>query len=271
MLYGCLPSKIDVRDYELCASNVGAVSFPEKFELQNLPKVKYQGNVNSCCAHATSSIAEYHDGNKHTMSTNFLYGIQKKLFNQCQFGMYLSQACEIMRNYGDMTEEDCKGNTEIPNCYAIAEDAFSSSSKRSRAYDYRIDSYYLCRKDNDIKLALTQYGPVLGAVMWHDVFTIDKDYIINFDEKSDKGGHAVMIVGWDNKKGWLIQNSWSENWANHGRCYIPFEYGFYEARAMIDHPNEDDPAMVFPHSKMPSWIAKIINFIINLFRNKKNG
>lgn len=269
MLYGCLPSKIDVRDYELCSSNVGAVSYPDKFELNDLPRVKYQGNVNSCCAHATSSILEYYDKNRHNLSTNFLYGIQKKLFNQCKFGMYLSQACEIVQKYGDMLEDDCKGNDEIPKCYSIAERSFDFSTNRNRAFEYRIDSYYLCLTDNDIKFALMNYGPVLGAIMWHDNFTLDKDNIINFDEKSDKGGHAVVIVGWDKDKGWLIQNSWGDWWGDKGRFWLPFEYGFYEARAMIDHPNEEDEALVKPHKHMPNWIAVILNFILNLFKKRK--
>ena len=114
MQYGCLPAKKDLRDYKLCAANVQQ-EYPKSFMVSGeLPKVKNQGNVSSCCAHATSSILEYFDKNKHVLSTNFIYGIQKKLFNQNQMGMYLAQACQIVKDYGDMLEKDCKGNNEIP-------------------------------------------------------------------------------------------------------------------------------------------------------------
>jgi len=111
--YGVLPAKVDLRDYKICSANMEII-YPEEFVLSNLPKVKCQKNVNSCCAHAVSSILEFHDLSRDTLSTNFIYGIQKYLFNQTQQGMYLVQACKIVNDYGDPLESDCKGNTEVP-------------------------------------------------------------------------------------------------------------------------------------------------------------
>lgn len=270
MMFGCLPSKTDIRDYKICSAANPSITYPEKFSLEDLPKVKQQGSVNSCCAHATSSILEYHDKNAHKLSTNFIYGIQKKLFNQTQQGMYLSQACKIVQKYGDFLEADCRGNNEIPTCYSIAENALTKESATKEAYEYRIDSYYLCPTDNDIKLALMNYGPVLCAIDWYNTFTLDKDYIINFDKKSDHGGHAVVCVGWDDtKKSWLIQNSWGSAWGKKGLFYLPYEHGFYEARALVDHPNdENDTTLKVPNKNLPRFLAKIINFFINLFKKK---
>jgi len=167
--YGCLPGKIDLRDYKLFSAAVQQ-SFPIEFSLGGLPRVKNQGNVNSCCAHATSSILEYHSKNRCKLSTDFIYGIQKMLFNQCQMGMYLADACKIAQKYGDMTDRDCTGNHEIPRCYSIAESTLNNDEAVKKAYKFRIASYYLCQNDNDIKFALMNYGPVLGAIMWRDKF-----------------------------------------------------------------------------------------------------
>ena len=54
--YGVMPPKKDLRDYKVnCTAPVGV----EKVELQHLPKVKNQGLVNSCAAHASSSVLEW--------------------------------------------------------------------------------------------------------------------------------------------------------------------------------------------------------------------
>lgn len=268
--YGCLEPKIDIRDYELCSSANPNVTYPEKFELSDLPKVKNQLNVSSCVAHATSSILEYYAKNKYNLSTNFIYGIRKKMFNQMGYGMYLRDACEIARVYGDFLEEDCKGNTEIPNCYNIAEQALNNDKATNKAYKFRIDSYYLCRNDNDIKYALMNYGPVLAGIMWHDVFTLDENNIIHFDTRSNKGGHATMCIGWDNNKGWLIQNSWGTEFGDNGKFYLPFSYGFYEARALVDsEASPDDIALMKTSNTTPLWIVKICNFLLNLFKFNK--
>jgi len=101
-----------------------------------------------------------------------------------------------------MTEKDCAGNTEVPRCYKSAEEALANKDKAADAYKFRVDSYYLCETDNDIKYALMNYGPVLAGVMWRNDFTI-VDNVVIFNKKSSGGGHAIMIYGW-NSKGWLI-------------------------------------------------------------------
>lgn len=62
--YGCLPSKVDLRDYKICAAGAPQ-HFPDSFELLYLPKVKNQGSVSSCVAHVTAEIVEYFDKNEH--------------------------------------------------------------------------------------------------------------------------------------------------------------------------------------------------------------
>jgi hypothetical protein len=45
------------------------------------------------------------------------------------------------------------------------------------------------------------------------------------------GGHCMLAVGWkkieqdrQEKEFLIVQNSWGENWGDHGYCYIPLEY-----------------------------------------------
>lgn len=39
------------------------------------------------------------------------------------------------------------------------------------------------------------------------------------------GGHAVMCVGYDDAKGWVIvRNSWGSGWGDNGYFYMPYSY-----------------------------------------------
>lgn len=39
------------------------------------------------------------------------------------------------------------------------------------------------------------------------------------------GGHAMLVVGYDDEGGYLIvRNSWVEQWGDNGYCYLPYEY-----------------------------------------------
>lgn len=202
------------------------------------------------------------------MSTNFIYGIQKALCGHESKGMYLADACKIVKTYGDMTHDNCPGNKEIPWVYGLAEIALEDKEKKDDAYYYRIDSYYKCETDDDIKYALMNCGPVLACVEWHKKYNLAlPSGLMTFDTTSDKSYHAVFIYGW-NEKGWLCQNSWGENWGNHGRMIIRPE-DITEARAMIDHDNLSDDVVVIPkRNAFLDVCYKVCNFIINLF--KKN-
>lgn len=266
--YGCLPPKVDVRDYTVSAAAVQPDALPHAFSLDDLPKVKSQGTVGSCVAHATSSILEYFDKSQHKLSTNFIYGIRRKEFNQTGYGMYLSDACKIVKKYGDMLEEDCKGNTEAPGCHPIAEAALEDADKAARALVFRIDTYFSCKNNNEIKHAIYNYKtPILASIRWYDGAKV-KNGILTADTSADYGYHAIMIYGWD-ERGFLCQNSWGSWWGDKGRFILPFDYAIREAKGFVDAVNMED--IDVPKSdKILNFLYKALNWIINLFNQLKD-
>jgi C1A family cysteine protease len=45
------------------------------------------------------------------------------------------------------------------------------------------------------------------------------------DDENSVGGHAMCIVGFDDdKKVFIVRNSWGTSWGLAGYCYFPYEY-----------------------------------------------
>lgn len=256
--------KIDFRDHYINKNIAAAQDYPEEFSLDtSWMKVKNQGRVNSCVAHAMSTILEYHMKGEVDLSTNFIYGIQNKFCGHDGQGMYLNDALKIAKEYGDMMEVDCGGNIEVPKCWEPAEKALEDTEKASRAKWFRIKQYYTCKDADSIKYALMNYGPLLIAVKWYD-YKI-KDGKLIFDTTSNYGGHAMVCYGW-NKEGWLIQNSWGRSFANGGRVVLPFESPFREAKGVVDMPNEGDIVVPSHDNKIVDFILKLVSAVVNFFK-----
>lgn len=268
LFYGCLPAKKDLRDYKIHTSANLAETFPETFELPRYGKIKNQGAISSCVPHATSTILEYFDKGQNVLSTNFIYGLQERISGRVGKGMYLADACKIAKQYGDMLNSDCGGNSESPACKNIAEKALADEEKAETAYNFHINSYYSCPTYKDIKHALMNYGMVLGSIKMYRKYTIDEDGVIHMDTTSDYGLHCIVIYGW-NEKGFLFQNSWGKLWGHGGCAVIPYEDKIIvEAKALIDYENPDDEALVRPvNNNILDILYKIVNFILQVLKD----
>ena len=259
---GAIESPVDIRDYKFKKEVVlMASNYPIYYECPNFTQIKDQGNVGSCVAHATASILEYHY--PHTkLSTNFIYGIHKKLYGSDGPGMFSREAARIAHTYGDPIYTLCPGNTEVPDVYAKAEAAFADEKAMEDAKQHRIISFAKVSSINDIKYALMNYGPVLGAMMWYTGNKVDRATGLLTKDGSVDGGHAIMVKGWTDQ-GWLCQNSWGSYWGKGGTFILPWDYGLLEAYSFI--PGEPGDDVIVPDKC--AWLCKIINAIINFFRS----
>ena len=261
MNYGVKAPKKDLRDYKVKAATCNI----DEAELQHLPKIKNQGSVNSCAAHASASILEWFNetetGVYKELSTDFIYGMQGVAFNELTSGMYLRDVCKIVKAYGDALKDTISTNYEMPFCADNLKEILTDDIYKEASI-HKVKSYAKCNTDNDIKHALLNYGPVLASVKWYDKYEI-QNKIIAFDIASNNGYHAVMVYGF-NEKGWLCQNSWGNRFGNKGRFILPYEHGFCEAWSFVDAENTD-----IYKPKRNKWLDilyKIINYILNLWK-----
>ena len=260
---GVLPDRVDVRDYKINTAMVRSKVYPESFSLNCGTKIKDQGSVGSCAAFAASEILEYHQENKVTLSTNFIYGIHYKLFGSRGPGMFLREVCKIIKDYGDPQEEYCRGNTEVDAVYEIAEKAFNNEYIMENAAKHRISKYARVSTDDDIKYALMNYGPVLTSIAWYSKNTCDRTTGILTKSGNFDGYHAIVIYGWD-KDGWLCQNSWGRYWGKLGTFKISFDYGINTAFSLIKAEADDGTIDIPVQKDIIRILYKVFNFFMNI-------
>ena len=194
--FGALPFEEDVRDYRLKKAAVRAETFPEEFTL-NPPKVKNQGSVGSCVAHAIAETVEYYNREQEKsdvlMSTGFIYGNRRGSLNKSS-GMFVREALANTCKYGTVIKSDFKENVEVPKAITLFEERFDEL--KDRAFPNRFSTYFRLRSDVDIKYALMNYGPVVFAMTWRQGMYVDNGGILHVDptRKAD-GGHCMIIYG----------------------------------------------------------------------------
>ncbi|EYB96022.1 hypothetical protein Y032_0154g2994 [Ancylostoma ceylanicum] len=92
-------------------------------------------------------------------------------------------------------------------------------------------SYYLPTNETSIRQEIFVNGPVVAIFHVYDDFLEYKKGIYVHKWGSDRGAHAVKIIGWgeeDNLKYWLISNSLNTDWG---------EDGFFRMLRGFDHCN----------------------------------
>ncbi len=132
---------------------------------------------------------------------------------------------------------------------------------------------------NIVQNALRNYGPlyirVIPTSAWSEV-TSDGIIHSSDDEKTGGGGHAVILVGYDDIKSlYVFMNSWSADWGDSGYGYIPYssvEKYIKYALALSLGPTSstmatvadhiDHPCGSIPQASRHNWVS---------FQDKRDG
>jgi len=203
--------------------------------------VENQGQLGSCTANAGVGMLEYYEYRAHGKyldgSRLFLYKASRDLLGwKGDQGAYLRTTMKAMVLFGVPPEQYWPYNisnfdAEPPAfCYAFAQ------SYQAVRY-YRLDSPGSSPDKvlDNIKRYLAGGLPsMFGFSVYSSMPPVgDGKGEIPYPQPGDKqvGGHAVLAVGYDDKKkigkdtgALLIRNSWGANWGEQGYGWLPYSY-----------------------------------------------
>jgi len=82
---------------------------------------------------------------------------------------------------------------------------------------------YFFENIKKMKQAIYHYGPISTTFTVYSDFTYYTGGVYKYSGGVPLGGHAVVIVGWDDEERcWIVKNSWGEYWGENG--YFRFSW-----------------------------------------------
>ncbi len=227
-------------------------ALPTSFDWRNwrgrnwLTSVKDQASCGSCWAFAATSVAEAELNQKKNQAGMTSMDLSEQWLLSsglgcCMSGGYSSAALQEMRDKGIAYEhcfpyqsgicviKDSKGNDVCDaqcgsNSYCSLPASVAGASNTCKSNLFKIKQYYLKKHDIDsMKRALLCNGPMAVC--------------------SDKWGHCITLVGWDdnyvfrlkngtldpnfpNPGGWIQKNSYGTGYGDNGYGRLPYSHPY---------------------------------------------
>lgn len=232
-------------------------ALPSKVDLTRYaPQVGNQGQTGTCTAWSTvyhartityakrNGLTEKNAITSTAFSPSYVYN-QIRYDNSCNSGTRVNEALEVLKTKGTPTLSE----------FAFDCDKIPGEYDHGLAENYKILDYkILCYQEDPnkvevIKKSLANNNPVIFGMYtvpsfsrgayYSDVWNRtpeDKDY--------ERGGHAMVYVGYDDEKyggSFRVLNSWGAGWGDDGYLWIRYEdaqYATLFAAEMIDFPGE---------------------------------
>jgi len=239
--YNWIPDLPDQRDLLYSAARRPAAILPALVDLrEQCSAIEDQGKIGSCTANALAGLLEflelidiadqdaddpqlYRADRFDDVSRLFIYYNERFLRGTVgeDSGASLREGIKALARWGSCRETLWK--------YLPAK-VFSKPTKAAyrEALGHRVSSYSRLESLSDMRQCLADGFPfAFGFAVYESFQTakVAKTGIMPIPKLSEKmlGGHAVMAVGYDDKKRQLIvRNSWGEAWGQQGYFRMPY-------------------------------------------------
>jgi C1A family cysteine protease len=200
---------------------------------------KAQGGCGSCVAHAVAGVVEmmikrwiYNDPTANPdLSEAHLFFCNNRqcIRGQPRFGWWISDALNYVKDNG-IPDEGCYpyiGQNQPCN---------TCTNWRDRINDSRITHWQKITDRTKMKTALSGRGCLVADLVSYRDLKYYTGGIYEHAWGEKRGGHAVMVVGYNDADGcWICKNSWGTWWGENGFFRIAYgECGIDDAMCAVD-------------------------------------
>lgn len=230
--YGWTPDLPDQRDLTYAAPRAVLRKLAPKIDLRKqCPPVYDQGQLGSCTANAIGAAFEF-ELLKQSKSLDFMpsrlfiYYNERVIENtvNTDSGAQIRDGMKTVNKQGVCAEKIWPYNTNqftqkpSAECY-------------STALEHQVLSYHrVTRTLSQMKGCLADGYPFVIGFTVYESFeseSVAKNGKLNMPKKGEQvmGGHAVLIVGYDDKSSrFIVRNSWGNGWGQKGYFTMPYDY-----------------------------------------------
>jgi C1A family cysteine protease len=229
--YGWIPDVPDQRDHLYAAPAQYLEELPSVTDLRNrCPAVYDQGNLGSCTANAIAAAIEF-DRMKQGLSDFvpsrlFIYYNERKI----EGTVPTDSGAMIRDGIKSVASDGACPEPEWPCVIAKFATKPSAQSYRDARLDRAVSYQSLIQDSNQMKGCLASGYPFIFGFTVYESFETDAVKktghapMPKWNERA-VGGHAVMAVGYDERRQWfIVRNSWGARWGIKGYFTMPYAY-----------------------------------------------
>lgn len=230
--YDWKPDLPDKRDWKYDHKLLGAQELPPSIDLRSkMPPVVDQGQIGSCTANAIAGaigFLELMEGPFDPISRLFIYWNERTM----EGNQYQDAGAEIRDGILSVRNQGVCRETTWPYSQALlfqapTQSAFVEASNHKIVNGFRLDNTNI----ESLKACLANGYPITFGFTVYDSFEsqqVEHTGIVpmpNFSNERVLGGHAVLLVGYDDSaQMFLVRNSWGAWWGQAGYCWMPYSY-----------------------------------------------
>lgn len=276
---GCLYDSARYANVPLTAPLMRGGEIPVAHSLREYcPTPMNQGMYGTCTAWASAYAARSillglrGDSPKHTFSPSYIYN-QIRLLEGCDYGVYIADALELLKNEGCVPYSDFGYDCEKPVTAAHKKKAKSFVIKDFKKLFVRSGTVDLNSFILPVKKALSENKPIVISIKCWASLENAKDLWEPAENDEQRGYHAVTVVAYDDNLyggAFQIMNSWGLKWGRGGFTWIKykdFQENCMEAYEPVDFPyNPNVPSIAIGGDMV---FKKADNTEMNVNWNKK--
>lgn len=230
-IYNHIPDHFDPRDYWAHEKLVLSDIVPSTFDLRPMLMRPYdQGQVGSCTGNATAGALEL---------DQILLFPRESAFTPDRLALYYNGRIAegtTDQDAGAMLRDVVAGvATYGYKAETVYDESKVTTAPTQADYDEmakrKITNMMYARVQQNVnsikQVVYSKRGVIIGFTVYASFERIGHDGIMKMPARREQvlGGHAVLIVGYDDhKQCFIVRNSWGDTWGQWGYFYAPYAY-----------------------------------------------